>query len=78
MFGDAERMVIFFIGRCRRDQQEDGKLVAVGGETGPDAQWFASRCFADQSVRVHIDSPNRRFVRRLVTTLRVRNVQLES
>jgi hypothetical protein len=78
LFSDRRQMVSFFVGDCKPDPKDDGKVVALGGRTGPDAEWFASRCFVNQSMRMHVQSEDKTFARRLIDHVEIRNVQLAS
>lgn len=76
LFTDRRDMVIFFVGRCQPDPKEDGKVVAIGGKTGPEADWFARRCFARQDMRMHVQTGERSFARQVINGVEVRNVNL--
>ena len=78
LFSDRRRIVSFFVGDCEPDPNDDGKVVPLGGKTGPEAEWFASRCFVDQSMRIHVQSEDETFARRVIDRVEVRNVQLAS
>jgi len=78
LFSDRRQMVSFFVGDCERDPKEDGKVVALGGKTGPEAEWFASRCFVNQSMRMHVQSEDATVARRVIDRVEIRNVQLAS
>jgi hypothetical protein len=78
LFSERRQMVSFFVGDCERDPKEDGKVVALGGKTGPGTEWFASRCFVDQSMRMHVQSEDEAFARRVIDRVEIRNVQLAS
>jgi hypothetical protein len=75
LFSDGRRMVSFFVGACEPDPKDDGKVVPLQGTTGPEAEWFASRCFVDQSTRMHVQSEDETFARRVIDRIEVRNVQ---
>jgi hypothetical protein len=78
LFSDGGQIVTFFVGACEPDPKEDGKVVPLGGKTGPEAEWFASRCFVDQSMRMHVQSGDETSARRVIGRVDVRNVQLAS
>jgi hypothetical protein len=78
LFSDRRQMVSFFVGACEPDPKDDGKVIPLGGKTGPEAAWFASRCFVDQSMRMHVQSEDESFARRVIDGVEVRNVQLAS
>jgi hypothetical protein len=78
LFSDRRQMVSFFAVACEPDPKKDGKVVPLRGKTGPEAEWFASRCFVDQSMRMHVQSEDEAFARRVIDRVEVRNVQLAS
>lgn len=78
LFSNRRNMVIFFVGECQPDPKDDGKVVALGGRTGPEADWFASRCFKRQDIRIHVQSEDKSFAQRVIESVKVRNVELAS
>lgn len=78
LFSDRRQMVSFFVGDCEPDPKDDGKMVALGGKTGPAAEWFASRCFVNQSMRIHVQSEDETFARRVIDRVEIRNVHFAS
>lgn len=78
LFSNRRKLVIFFVGECQPDPKEDGKVVAIGGKMGPEADWFASRCFVDRSMRLHVQSEDKSFARRVIESVEVRKVELAS
>lgn len=78
LFSDGRDMVIFFLGDCKPLPRDEGKVVALGGKTGPKTDWFASRCFDNEPMRMHVQGEDKSFVQRVIDSVKVKNVELAS
>lgn len=78
LFSTKRKIVRFFVGQCQAHPRWDGKLRGLGAETGPRADWAGSRCFTDQSIRIHVQTGNKQFARDVLDLVKVRNVRRAS
>lgn len=78
LFSNRRKIIRFFVGECQPHPTEDGKLHGLGGESGPKTDWAGGRCFADQTMRMNVQTGYKQFARQVMDRVEVRNVQLAS